>query len=121
MHDERPDETPAGPSALSIIGWWELRRILYNIILLLSLQIALSILNATVTDLLPGEDVIEPFAMAFLLLLANAFYTVGWVIDITVEPRGWLGPILFKWGTIFSVGVVMLPPMVSTLTSLTGQ
>lgn len=121
MQDERPDETPDGPSALSIVGWWELRRILYNIILLLSLQIALGILNATVTNLLPGEDVIEPFAMAFLLLLANAFYTVGWVVDITVEPRGRLGPKLFQWGTIFSIGVVMLPPMVSTLTYLAGQ
>ncbi len=77
---------PAEPrSLLGVIGWWELRRIPYNIIVgsvgLCSL--ILFFVFITHCDVLePGEDAEEPIAIILAPFLINICYTGGWFVEI---------------------------------------
>jgi hypothetical protein len=69
-----------------IIRWWEIRRILYNVVLFaigITSIFAMEILMGRVTPV--GEDAIEPFAMALGVLAygiaANVFYSLGSIIE----------------------------------------
>ena len=69
------------------IVWWEIRRIPYNIILLI-----IGILTLTVVEVLgahlvkPGDDIIDPPALLVGIvgygIAANLLYTLGWVTEI---------------------------------------
>lgn len=53
-----------------IIAWWERRRILYNLIVLICGLVSLTIMSALI-NLEPGEDLQEPFAIIGFALLCN--------------------------------------------------
>jgi hypothetical protein len=109
---------PPEPRSLrGIIGWWELRRIPYNIIVgsvgLCSL--ILFFVFITHCDVLqPGEDAEEPIAIILAPFLINICYTGGWVVEIVSrlilrERIERLGPLLLKLGLGFSLLVALLP------------
>jgi len=60
----------------------------------------------------PGVDFEEPLVMLFgpfiYAFLANFFYTLGWIVDITFF-RGTPRPRLYKAGLVFSVVLTALP------------
>jgi hypothetical protein len=64
-------------------------------------------------NLQPGEDVVEPTALFLAPLVANAFYTLGWLVELLVElqmgPSPKLGRFLFKLGLGFSLFVISVP------------
>lgn len=101
----------------SIIMWWELRRIPYNLIVgcigLVSLILFfISILSANVLE--PGEDAVEPLAIIFAPVVINICYTAGWLIESILwftwpHKKRILGPLLFKAGLAFSLFMVTLP------------
>jgi hypothetical protein len=104
-------------SALGIIGWWELRRIPYNIIVgsvgLCSLVLFFVFITYSGV-LAPGEDPEEPIAIIMAPFLINIFYTAGWVVElisrfIIREKVERLGPLLLKLGLGFSLLVALLP------------
>jgi hypothetical protein len=74
-----------------MIGWWEIRRIVYNVLILFAF--AATYLGAGVVvspHLAPGEDPIEPVAVIFVIipayfLTANICYTFCWVVEATVR------------------------------------
>ena len=80
-----------------IVGWWELRRIPFNVILGIIGFASLLLFTSCIENagvLQPGEDAVEPLAIVVVPLLANAAYTGGWLIDCplrlirpTVSPR----------------------------------
>jgi hypothetical protein len=113
---ERP---AAGDSPESIIVWWEIRRIPYNVIVgitgLISFILFLVFILAS-GELSPGEDAIEPIALLAAPLLVvpiNMAYTLGWLtelglrhFDIRVS-----GPLLMKMGVGLSLLTVASPAL----------
>ncbi len=97
---------------LQIILWWEIRRILYNIIVLvggvLSIVIMLKAASGRV-HLEPGEDFYEPIMILIFAFLANVGYTFGWLTEMFIKRSLAYGPKMFKRGLFFTLFWVFLP------------
>ena len=105
----------------SVVVWWELRRIPYDIVVGLVGAISLGSTWALIYffgGLKVGQDPIEPVALVFLPLLVgfifNACYTAGWIVELMVRSNSDaeyrpLGAILFTGGLLFSLALVSLP------------
>ena len=70
-----------------VIRWWELRRLIYNVVLFaigIASIIAMEWLMGKVIPV--GEDAAEPFALALGVtgygIIANLCYTLGWVVEV---------------------------------------
>ena len=70
-----------------IIRWWEIRRLLYNAILIgigIASIVGMELLMSKVIPV--GEDAIEPFALALGTvaygITANICYTLGWIVEL---------------------------------------
>ena len=94
-------------STISIIGWWEIRRFLYNSIVLITGLISLTIMHALV-NLKPGEDLQEPLTIFIFAILCNICYTLGWIVEIGSKGK-FRGPMLFKVGLYFTLFWIFLP------------
>ena len=95
-------------NTFQIIGWWEMRRILYNLIVLICGVISLLVMSAFV-DLEPSEDLIEPFAIFGFGILCNLGYTLGWLTEVFNKKGKTYGPGIFKIGLYFTLFWVFLP------------
>jgi hypothetical protein len=109
--------TPAD-SLWDIIGWWERRRVPYNLFLavvgLPSLLLFYWTMNAS-HSVPPGEDAVEPMAVIVAPVLANIAYTLGWIAEGVGRNRPWVspaGPRLMRMGLWFSLFVVVFPSLV---------
>ena len=100
--------------ALEIIGWWEFRRIPYNIFLALigipSLILFFAFILAS-GELEPGEDAVEPIAIMAAPFLFNICYSAGWVCELALRVIGLrgAGPTLLILGVGFSVLLLLAP------------
>ena len=86
---------------LQIILWWEIRRILYNIIVLIAGILSILIMTSAATGIVklePGEDFYEPILIPVFAILCNLGYTLGWLTEIFVKPSISYGPKMFKNG-----------------------
>lgn len=102
-----------------IVGWWERRRIPFNIIIGIIGFLSLLLFTTCIESagvLQPGEDAVEPAAILVVPLAANAAYTGGWLFDAPlrlirpqISPR--FTPRLFRLGLLFSVFVVTFPAL----------
>lgn len=104
-------------SAGSIILWWELRRIPYNLLIggvgFFSLILFFLFIGMS-GKLNPGEEAVEPFVVFLAPFGMNLCYTAGWVVELLVrdiwpESSKRVGLRLFKIGLIFSLVVVLIP------------
>jgi hypothetical protein len=95
-------------NVFQIIGWWELRRILYNLIVLISGLISMTIMSSLV-NLQPGEDLQEPIAIIGFAFLCNLGYSLGWLTEIFKNKSTIYGPKMFKTGLYFTLFFVFLP------------
>ncbi|MHC4618424.1 MAG: hypothetical protein ACYTEQ_11810 [Planctomycetota bacterium] len=110
-----PPEKPE--SRLHVIGWWEVRRIPYNLIVGLPGIASLAMFFLFIHlahELEPGEDAVEPLAIIFAPIAINILYTGGWMAELLLrivwrEESPHIGPILFKLGVSLSVIAVLLP------------
>jgi hypothetical protein len=97
-----------------VIAWWELRRIPYNLVLLLAgvfnIAISLFILYSSGSE---GGDLGDPllgvWAYAFM---ANVCYTGGWILELLLRllkagDAAETGRKLYKIGFIFSFGLTL--------------
>lgn len=109
---------PARRSIGGIFGWWEKRRLAYNAIIAAGGAVSLSGLG--LLALLHGESISPWSAMgpvAAALLAANACYTLGPIVESLVHKL-WgrevlaVGPLLFRAGLTFSVGLTLVLPMI---------
>ncbi|AKD04082.1 hypothetical protein PKOR_14495 [Pontibacter korlensis] len=98
-------------NALEIIGWWELRRPLYNVIVLVCGLISMSIMSLMV-KLEPWEDIVEPIVVLGFAFLCNLGYTLGWISEIMNVKTKTFGPKLFKVGLYFTLFWVFLPALI---------
>lgn len=112
---------PAKRKASAIFGWWEKRRLPYN--LMVGGSGLLSIAIGNVLALLPPGS--ELFAMippwqpiVVFGVLANVFYLLGPLVEITID-KIWgreilpTGPVLYRMGLTFSLGLTMIPVLMS--------
>ena len=70
-----------------VIRWWELRRLLYNAVLLVVGVAAIAGFEWLMTKVIPlGEDAIEPMLLLVGVVvygvMANLCYTLGWIIEL---------------------------------------
>jgi len=109
-----------------IIAWWELRRILYNVALLLAGCISIDVVQFVgERNVKPGVDVDAPIGLIFIALiygfLANVCYTLGWISELLWRPGD--DPAnavsrrrkVFWTGTFFSIGLTLLPAVIIPL------
>lgn len=108
-----------GRSKLKIILWWELRRILYNIIVLIAGIISIFLLYffAGLNDinLKAGEDLFEPMAIPVFAILCNMGYTLGWLTEISMKEDVNFAPKFFKKALSISLVLVFLGPTLHLL------
>lgn len=111
---------------LSMLRWWESRRLRYNLLVGSAGLVTLSVFSVA-SLVLPWVDMGPPgnvlTVVGVYALLANGCYTLGWSIEVVARlvwgpqaPR--MGPLLYREGLIFSVGVTLLPILVLTLATL---
>lgn len=107
--------SPAERSTGAILKWWERRRLPYNLIVGAS-GVATLAVNALVHGV-PGGPLGVLGPIVFVGVLANIAYTLGSVTEITAE-KIWggkvlpVGPVLFRQGVLFSVGLTFVLPMI---------
>lgn len=103
-------------SAWAVLGWWERRRLLYNIVVGTA-GLATTATAAMVGLLVPGSGLLGPQLLMGPIvygIAANLFYSLGAPVDLLL--RRWLrhdaGPVaqaLFRYGLGFAVGLTLLP------------
>ena len=108
-------------SALSILGWWEARRGLFNLAVGGAGLITLLVVRL-VSLIPPGVPFMFDWRVILAYgLLANVCYTFGWAAE-TAAQRLWgdrvspIGPALFRQGLAFSIGLTLLPTLLVSLT-----
>ncbi|MDH3272848.1 MAG: hypothetical protein OEN56_16025 [Gemmatimonadota bacterium] len=113
---------PAKRSTLSIIGWWEKRRLPYNLIVgsagIVSLGISLFFAALPPFGSTPGIEILIPVTV--FGVMANLCYFLGPTVEILIE-RIWgrevlpTGPTLYRMGLTFSVGLALLPALMMVI------
>lgn len=97
----------------SVVLWWELRRIPYNVAMLaVGLASLLVIEVAAEPTLKPGEDAFEPIMAIFFGIAANFCYSLGWIVELTARDsidRARFGPRMFLRGSIVSLVICAIP------------
>jgi len=106
-------------STCAVVTWWELRRIVFNLLLLIVGLAAILgfewIMNFAIP---PGQDAEEPLGMlvgAFVYaVLANFCYTLGWVSELAWRKRDptrarRMGIGAYGLGLVFSVCLTTWP------------
>ena len=102
---------------LSSLRWWESRRLFYNKVVGAAGLVTAA--GVSVVSLLPPHPVpVAPLpliaASVVYGVLANGCYSAGWLVELLAR-KVWgrqapdLGPILFRQGLIFSVGLTLFP------------
>jgi hypothetical protein len=108
---------------LTTVRWWESRRLVFNKAVGAAGVVTLA--GVSLFAALPPHSSFMPLPMMLVAVavyggLANACYTLGWMAELFAR-RVWgrsapdLGPLLFRQGLIFSVGLTLLPILVSVL------
>lgn len=111
----------ADRSVFRAILWWELRRILFNILMAIvgfpSLILFFIFAHASIV-VRPGEDIVEPISILFAPIAFNVCYTFGWIVELIAnknpENKGHVSPIvLLKLGTGISLTLALLPAVIT--------
>ena len=113
---------PARRTVGCIVGWWESRRLKYNLIV--GGAGVTSLVAVRLLTLLPPQP--HPFPASFLsvvwrpllafAVMANVCYSLGPAVEVITEKL-WgrqvlpVGPSLFRMGLTFSVGLALLPTL----------
>ena len=113
---------PASTRTLpSIVGWWERRRLVYNVAVGAAGTVSLAAVN--LLSALPPSP--HPFGVPVGLIvvyggLANLMYCSGWLVEAGFQ-RMWkeevpqVGPVLYRYGLVFSVGLSLLPVVLGAI------
>jgi len=102
---------------LSTLRWWEARRLRYNLVVGAAGLVTLT--NFGLFGLtIAGDGYPAPLELIAMSMVygaaANVCYTFGWMLEMVARAI-WgrqaplMGPLLYREGMIFSVGVTLLP------------
>lgn len=115
----------SAPSTGEIVRWWESRRPLYNLAVLVAGVTSLASVFVVEAFLGEGSGKIPWGGILVYGFLANLLYTLGPIAD-TIVMRTWgrdyseVGPTLFRYGFVFAVGLTLLPVPLAALRVLLG-
>jgi hypothetical protein len=109
-----PEEPRSG---VDVVVWWEVRRIPYNLIILLAGVVSLPLFLLFIQlahGLRPGEDAVEPMALIVAPFAVNIAYTAGWIAELFLrlvwrDRSPAVAPAFLKLGLSFSLFVVFFP------------
>jgi hypothetical protein len=106
-----------------VIGWWEARRLPFNAAVGGAGIVTLS--AAHLLAALPPHSHPLPFLPSLAVagiygILANVCYTGGWMAELLIRKHGDeslepVGPTLFRYGFVFSVGLTLFPIAIAAL------
>jgi hypothetical protein len=115
---------PAERKPGAIIRWWEGRRLGYNLLVGSAGLTSLAVYAVANTIVFGGQGDYPPWqAIVGFGLLANVCYWLGPLAEITIQ-RLWnrevlpVGPVLFRMGLTFSVGLALLPTLIIVILSI---
>ena len=111
---------PAPRSVRKIMGWWERRRLFYNLAVGAAGLVSLTAVTVVAAIVNGGVQVALLVPAAVFGVLANVCYLFGPAIEVlahllwgrTVLP---LGPSLYRIGLTFSVGLALFPTLLVSL------
>jgi hypothetical protein len=97
-----------------VIIWWELRRIPYNLTLLVTGILGILCMTLVVDG---GGDFVSGLAIMGFAFLANFFYTFGWVVELFIrffnrQKATWFGLKSFKVGFIIAICGTFVPSLI---------
>jgi hypothetical protein len=113
---------PAKRKARSILGWWEKRRLPYNIAVGSAGLVSLGFIYLF-TALPPGGGLVPFFSwvpIAIFAGMANVCYLFGPTTELLIQKL-WgdkvlpTGPVLFRMGLTFSVGLALFPALLTAI------
>jgi hypothetical protein len=115
---------PAARSTGAIIGWWEKRRLAYN--LAVGAAGSISYIVISIGDsILRSDPQLVPWQFVVMFGLgANVMYLLGPALEILID-KIWgrtvlpAGPSLYRMGLTFSVGLALFPSLIMMI-SLVG-
>ncbi|HEX8209057.1 MAG TPA: hypothetical protein VF584_02640 [Longimicrobium sp.] len=106
---------------LSTVRWWESRRLTFN----KAVGAAGLVTLAGMSFFFALPPFSSPMPLGFMLagvaaygIAANVCYTLGWMIELLARAA-WgrsapdMGPLAFRQGVIFSVGLTLMPLLLS--------
>ncbi|HEX9563427.1 MAG TPA: hypothetical protein VF981_05635 [Gemmatimonadaceae bacterium] len=106
-----------------VIGWWEGRRLPFNIAVGTAGLVTLAAVH--VIARIPPLPVAIPLDATVAIagiygFMANLCYSAGWAVELLVrrllgremEP---VGPALFRYGFVFSIGLTLIPIAIITV------
>ncbi len=108
---------PARRTPGAIIGWWEKRRLVYNLAVGAAGSVSF-VAGSIVDSILQGSPHLVPWPFVVMFGLgANVMYLLGPTLEIliakvwgrTVLPAG---PSLYRMGLTFSVGLALFPTLI---------
>jgi hypothetical protein len=113
---------PAPRTTGGIIGWWETRRLKYNLTVGGAGVVSLGA-TGVLTALPPDPRGLPPDVWIPILVfgvLANVCYALGPLAELAIDRLGGskvlpTGPTLFRMGLTFSVGLTFLPTMITAI------
>jgi hypothetical protein len=113
----------ADRNIFQIILWWEIRRILYNLIVLaagitsiLISEFCFFYIRKETLDI--SEDFIEPIAIWLFGFMCNVCYTLGWGTEIFIKKSTTYAPKMFKFGLFFTLFWVSLPAIIHIISAI---
>ena len=110
-------------SCSGIVLWWESRRLLFNALVGATGLLTLIVLG-TLTVVLPRAPFyIEWRIVGLYAVIANAMYTAGWAVELWLRwflgtDHPVVGPALFRYGLIASLGLTLFPVPFALLVTL---
>jgi hypothetical protein len=119
-------------SAREIIGWWEIQRITYNLVLgIVGLVSALVVICISIASYeiyksdfgMPDPPLFALIGVIIYGFLANVFYTGGWVLELLVHviwpnQSNNFGNRAYFYGFIFSIILTISPAVLLTFFGL---
>lgn len=113
-------------SPLRVVQWWESRRLMYNAVVGAAGLVTLGVSNVIELSFGNGWFPVPWQVIVAFGLAANVCYTAGWIVETAVErwlrrPVYGLGPALFRYGLVLSVGVTLLPVGLVTIVNILGK
>jgi hypothetical protein len=101
----------------AVVRWWEARRPLYNVAVGGTGLVTLAVVG--LLGLLPPVEAVFVIAAAYGLV-ANVCYSAGPVVDLLARRLGGpdyapVGPTLFRYGFVFSIGLTLFPAAIAAL------
>jgi hypothetical protein len=102
-----------------VLPWWESRRPVFNLVVGAAGMLSISWVNLLTLLAPPHRFAGIPWeGIGVYAVLANLCYSLGPILDFLVRRR-WgpayvaVGPALFRYGFVFSLGLTLLPIPVS--------